>query len=204
MSNLNNMSRWILLQLEEKYAGHKSTDVSRLSDYCRLYRVERGEVESTVLDPDAIQEYDLESPNFLAERGLLGSTEFERRYSFVIKTVFSFLRLHIPLFRQYGGATVMLTVYELLSALSQHRKTTVKTHMTILGEQYKHPQVEDYAEYYRYVGGFLATTKILQRLRHNLQRLLDDGLCRKTDTLLTLLTPYFVKGGEEYIEEYDV
>lgn len=193
------MAGWIYHVLHRDY-DIQATDISRLLHLCRLYR---GDDPELTRRGEEVREYDLESPSLHEQQGTLHSEEFNRRYSYVIKTLFSLMRLGVPICVRCRRSTVLCTVDQLLTNIAERRRQIAREHIDLLREQVLSPEDNSYADYYAYAETYLLTLKVLTRLQHNLHRVIEARVITQDETLLALLLPYFAKK-HGYIEEYEI
>ena len=191
------MAEWIQEELEQNH-DTEATDIKRMINFCQLYPSNQIS-QSTSSDA----EYLLESPTFQKDRGGIRSSEFQNRYNYVIKIVYTMMRLDVPFYRVSGHSTVFCTMYQLDQNISDYKREIVAEHIKVLREQARHAEEDDYTQYCQYNKMYLHALKIAERIRHLIRKALESGVLNKTDNLLTLLIPYFRKK-EQYIEEYEI
>lgn len=199
-----------------KYLKEECLDIIQIKNICDLYKNKNNPANSITLS-----EINLTSPDFekfkiadskkkesqdkktrQKQAEILKSPEFVKKYSFFVKIIYACLRINVEIFEIDNKYLTLKNNYQIIKSLEHKKKTLISEHMTILKNQYKNISEPIDTEYNSYYDNYIMKIKIIDRAMLLIQKLIKHQIFEKTDTLLSLILPYFYNY-TEYIEEYN-
>lgn len=203
------MSKMIIKMIEKEYEEFiesESLDLLQIMRMCKLKKFVNDDDMASI----TIDEISLESPGFKKYNGksntqsteiILKSEEFDKKYIFFIKILYICLRVNIELFNIKNNILTFKNNFYLIKSIEKQKKKYMLEHINILKYDYKNiANINN--NYEKYVNKYIIKQKILDKIIGYIKKILEHGILKKTDNLLSLLLPYFYKY-TEYIEEYN-
>jgi hypothetical protein len=204
---LSRMSLSIIKMIDNQYGefiDDECLDMIQIKNICNIYKV-----KSTNLNSVALNEINFSSPEFKKmpqnkiQTNILTSTEFQKKYSFFIRIIYSSLKMNITIFDITDNIVTMKNNYQLIKSLEVKKKNLISEHVTILKNQHKNStQQLNFLDYENYLKDYLVKLKIIDKIIELVRKLINNDIVEKTDNLLSLILPYFYTYAK-YIEEYN-
>ncbi|QGR53820.1 hypothetical protein [Moumouvirus maliensis] len=205
---LTRMSNGIIKIMSKKYSLYKSNecfDIMQIKNICNLYKAKNQSNESVRLS-----EINLSSPEFKSfdpkinknNLEILKSTEFSKKHSFFIRVIYACLKIGVELFNDGDEFVTLKNNYQLIKSLENKKKQIINEHITILKTQYKLADQKVSQNYDIFLKQYTMNIRIIDKIMSSVNKLIDSSVVDKTDTLLSLILPYFFTY-TEYIEEYN-
>lgn len=191
----------------ESFNSSECIDIKQIIDICKLYNSKSSATSSIHLS-----EIQLNTPDFKKikskdnrsrkkDSSILKSSEFIKKYDFFIRALYSCLVLNVEVFDVCTDSFSLKNNYQLIKALETTKKSLINEHMTILKTLHKqNPSITPHYEAYN--KNYITSLKIIDKLIQNINSLINKKFIEKTDTLLSLIIPYFYIQ-TEFIEEYN-
>uniref|UniRef100_A0A6G6AAX5 Uncharacterized protein n=1 Tax=Borely moumouvirus TaxID=2712067 RepID=A0A6G6AAX5_9VIRU len=194
--------------MSKKYNLYKSNecfDIMQIKNICNLYKMKNQSNESVRLS-----EINLSSPEFKSfdpkinknNPEILKSTEFSKKHSFFIRVIYACLKIGVELFNDGDEFVILKNNYQLIKSLENKKKQIINEHIAILKTQYKLADQKVSQNYDIFLKQYTMNIRIIDKIMSSVNKLIDSGVVEKTDTLLSLILPYFFTY-TEYIEEYN-
>ncbi|AGF85468.1 hypothetical protein QJ854_gp314 [Moumouvirus goulette] len=205
---LTRMSNGIIKIISKKYSSYESNeclDIVQIKNICNLYKVKNQSNESVRLS-----EINLSSPEFksfdpkINKNNLetLKSAEFSKKHSFFIRVIYACLKIGVELFNCGNEFVTLKNNYQLVKSLEIKKKQLINEHITILKNQYKMADQKIPLNYEGYLKQYTMNIRIIDKIMSSMNKLIESLVFKNTDTLLSLVLPYFFTY-TEYIEEYN-
>lgn len=214
MEIITKLSHNIIINLTKKYElylKNECIDIIQLKDICNLFKI-KNKVEENV----SLNEIDCGSPNFKSvspkngtnkktyksTEEILFSEEFRKKYDFFIKIVYVCMRMDVEIFNITDEIATFKNNYQLLKSLECYKKQLIEEHFKLLKKQYKNISQKIDTDYESYFSSYITKIKKTDQITSLINKLIVSNTLEKTDSLLTLILPYFYSY-TEYIEEYN-
>lgn len=206
---ITRMSSGITKIINERYADfidNECIDIVQIKNICNLYKNKNKSknIKSITLSELIISSPDLKktvSRKSKNQYSILKTEEFEKKYNFFVKIIYSCLKMNIDIFDVNENVLTLKNNYELNKALVTKKKQILLEHMSYLKKYYKKVSQEVDTEYESYVMEYITKIKIIERIKKSINKLINTGVLSKSDNMLTLILPYFYKY-TEFIEQY--
>lgn len=201
------MSVGITKIINDRYADfidNECIDIIQIKNICNLYKNKNKNITSVTLSELILSSPDLKKITNIKNKNqysILKTVEFEKKYVFFIKIIYSCLKMNIELFDINQNVLTLKNNYELNKALTKKKKQILLEHMSYLKKYYKKVTYEIDAEYESYVLEYITKLKIIERIKKSIDKLINTKILSKSDNMLTLILPYFYKY-TEFIEQY--
>lgn len=205
---LSRMAMGIINMVDHQYSEYiddECIDIIQIKNICNLYKI-----KSSIDHSLSLSEINLSSPEFKKAKtksskknqaNILKSQEFIKKYTFLIKILYSCLKLDIELFDVKGNILTLKNNYQLIKSIESKKKQLISEHLNILRNQHKNVSQKISDDYDSYVKNYVVKIKIIDRVLSSIDKLIRHDIFEKTDNLLTLILPYFYTY-TEFIEEY--
>ena len=187
----------------KKYINNGSIDINQLVNICELNVCTTHNKKSIRLS-----EIEFTSPQFsnipvnTNTKNIIKSKEFRQKYAYFVKLIYACLKMNTNIFEITDGIMIMKNNYHLIKSLNQSEKKLILDHIDKLKYQHKNIDENMSTTYSDYVDEFVTKIKIIEKIIHSINRLLETKILTNSDNLLKLLLPYFYTY-IEYIEEYN-
>ncbi|MEM0354202.1 MAG: hypothetical protein QXW79_01335 [Thermoplasmata archaeon] len=216
------MSRGIIRMINKKftkYLKYECLDIIQIKNICSLYKkktVDEKSISPSEIDfssPEKIETTDfgarLSSNNpkirendMKKEDNILKSKEFVKKYKFIIKVLYVCLKIDVDIFDIGDNMVTIKNNYQLIKSLINKKRKLIMEHINVLREHYQNIEKQIDVEYENYHNSYLSKIRLVDKLINYINKLVDFGILKKTDNLLTLILPYFYNY-TKYIEEYN-
>lgn len=205
---LSHMSNGILKILSKKYKyymDNECLDLIQIKMICDLSKTKSQSNESIRLS-----EINLSSPEFKTfdpklnknQIEMMKSQEFIKKQSFFIRVIFACLKIGVELFNVEQDFVTIKNNYQLIKSLEFKKRQLIVSHIELLKQQYKSSSQKISNEYEDYCKQYIMNIRIIDKIISAISKLINTDTFDKTDTLLSLILPYFYTY-TEYIEEYN-
>ena len=183
-----------------KYIKSKCIDINNIINIC--------EMNNAPDDADTVEldEIEFSSPDFASQakydEQAIKTTEFKKRCVLFTKLLYACIKIGTRIIEKTDGIAILKNNYKLCSSLRKTRRNIIAEHIQELTYYSNNPKVEMGEMYPEYLKEFNAKIYIVDKITRTIESLVKDKVLKNSDTLLTLILPYFfiyIK----YIEEYN-
>lgn len=206
---LSNMSLGIIKIINkryEEYIDDDCLDVIQIKNICNLYKVKTKTPTSV-----SLTEINFSSPEFKKitntkdkkkQAEILKSVEFTKKYAFFVRILYACLKIDVEIFDISNDIPTLKNNYQLIKSLESKKKSLIADHVAVLKNQYKNISQKIGEEYETYTKNNLDKIKIIDKIIGFINKLVKNNVFEKTDSMLSLILPYFY-AYTEFIEEYN-
>lgn len=210
------MTRSILKLLNDKYEEYNTDDcldMIQLCNLCNLYQTKEttknSQKKRETYSSISLTDMTFSSPSFQKDKrrsknlDVLKTQEFQKRYIWLIRMIYVCLKIDVDILNESEDTATIKTNYQLLKTFETKKKQLLREHIEIMKKhlgKINNPVYE--AEYEEYYSSFRVNIKILDKITADLNKVIDANILDKTDTIMSLILPYFYTYAE-YIEEYN-
>lgn len=198
----NNIIKMVNLKFE-KDVIKDCIDILQLINVCNLYKDNNGSNTSVSLN-----DIDFSSPKFKKminkkSGNILESAEFKKKYIFLIKIIYTCLKMNINIFDINDSTLTFKNNYCLIKSIEIQKKNIILDHINELKVQHRRASHKiDLLEYETYNSDYIIKIKILDKIIESIQKIIKANVLNITDNLFALILPYFYIY-TKYIEEYN-
>ena len=200
------MKKYILNYVNKNYKSYIKNDcfdIVQLKNICMLYKLDSDDIDSISLDDVVIS-----SPCFKKisnkknnKENIIESNEFKQRYKFFIKIMYALIKLNIEIFDIDDDILTMKNNFNILKSIDDSKKKMTIKHINELKKINKYSGLFTGSPFEKNISDYVKKMKILDKIIRYFDSIISNNIIRKTDSLLTLLLPFFYKY-IECIEEY--
>lgn len=203
---IDSMKKYILAHINKNYKSYIKNDcfdIVQLKNICMLYKLSDNDADSISLDDVNISSPYFNKSSNKKNRGenIIESNEFKQRYKFFIKIMYALIKLDIEIFDIDDDILTIKNNYNMLKSINESRKFLTSAHITELKKINKYNGQFSDSQFEKSVNSYVKQMKILDKIVTYFNKIINNGIIKKTDSLLTLLLPFFYKY-IECIEEY--
>ena len=206
-----------ITKIVDKMYSEECLDIFHIKSICKLYNTKsnsnsksKSKSKSNISSSISLSDFDFSSPDFKRisphrdkkkHLEVLKSIEFTKKYAFFIRIMYACLKIDIDIFDVNDDIITLKNNYQLIRALEFKKKQLILENIGILKNKFKNIS-QPLNEYEVYVRDFISKIKIIDKIAASIGKLIKFGVFEKTDSLLTLILPYFYTY-TDFIEEYD-
>ena len=135
---------------------------------------------------------------------ILGTKNFKKRYCVFLKILYCSLLLDVNIFKTYREQEVFMNLYDMKhSFLKAKRKILVNLSTELLNGTRTYKDLHDvkHNEYTQLFTCISPQLKTIDKIVSLLDKLIEHKIIHETDTIMSLVMPYFYKY-DKYIETY--
>jgi hypothetical protein len=207
---LSRMAMGIIKIIDKQYNEYiddECLDIIQIRNICNLYKTKPNSNNRSI----SLSEINFSSPEFKKistkiqkknQADILKSDEFNKKYSFFIRTIYACLKTDVELFNINDNFMTLKNNYQLIKSLESKKKQFITEHLAILKVHYKNTSQKIGPDYETYFNNYITKIKIIDKIIMFINKLIKGNVFEKTDNLLTLILPYFYTY-TEFIEEYN-
>ena len=200
------MSNGIINIIDENYKEYLDEgclDLIQIKNICGIYGINKKNNMNLQLN-----DIDILTPDFKQyiptnnKSDILKSSEFCKKYSFFVKIIYACLKIDVEIFNCDGNILVMKNNYGLIKSLEKRKKEIINDHINILKIQQKNIMKKIGQEYNEYYSTYISRINIIDKIYNCISVLLNNNVLSKSDSLLSLIIPFFYVREDDFIEEY--
>lgn len=224
---ISRMSRGIIRMIDRKFTKFQQSeclDIIQIKNICSLYKKKTDDEKSVSLgevdfsSPEKIDSVDsgaslssndlfksklnIRQSNKKKEDNILRSKEFVKKYNFIIKVLYVCLKIDVDIFDIGDNMVTIKNNYRLIKSLANKKRKLIMEHINVLKDHYQNVEKQIDVEYEKYHDSYLSKIRLVDKVIGYINKLVDFGVLKRTDNLLTLILPYFYNYAN-YIEEYN-
>lgn len=202
------MKKYIIKYIKKNYNEYLESecfDLIQLKNICMLYKLDD---QSKSTDSISIDDINISSPHFNKTskknkhtKNIIESNEFKQRYKFFVKIVFSAIKLGVNIFDIDDDVITIKNNYNILKSIDDRKKKLTNEYINTLKAIARHGGQFTDTSYEKSNTEYVKKMKILDKLVQHINKIINTNILKKTDTLLTIILPFFYKY-TEFIEEY--
>ncbi|MEM3063071.1 MAG: hypothetical protein QW303_05985 [Nitrososphaerota archaeon] len=207
-----------------KFQQSECLDIIQIKNICSLYKKKTDDEKSVSLgevdfsSPEKIDSVDsgaslssndlfksklnIRQSNKKKEDNILRSKEFVKKYNFIIKVLYVCLKIDVDIFDIGDNMVTIKNNYRLIKSLANKKRKLIMEHINVLKDHYQNVEKQIDVEYEKYHDSYLSKIRLVDKVIGYINKLVDFGVLKRTDNLLTLILPYFYNYAN-YIEEYN-
>jgi len=200
------MSNNIVKIIQQKYSKqtiNECIDITQLINICTLYKDNCTNSSISLNDID-FSSHEFKKPTKKISTNVIETSEFKNKYNFLIKIIYACLKMNIDIFEIHDDKTFTFkNNYLLIKSIEIQKKNILLDHISVL-KKYSRCATHciDQQYYDEYVPGYLIKIRILDKILLSIKKIIKANVVNNTDSLFTLILPYFYSY-RKYIEEYN-
>lgn len=197
------MANYIIGTISNDYKTQiekENVDVIQLISICKLSTKSASTLKNIKLSDIQFSSPDFTRTSKDSSLTNISSPDFKKKHSFIIRVIYSCLKIGVEIFDIINNACIFKNIYWLIKSLEKTKRSIISDQIDFLNDHRKNPKSDFLTKYQKEVNDLITKIKLLDRIVLLLNEIVTLGILDSKDSLISMILPFFYS---KYIEEYN-